>query len=169
LVSPIAHMPARFRATRRTGAMPLAIRIVVALALPLVAALTVAGTYLGLEIIVGAAWVAFAMVGVLLANPVMGIVVMVSLYLLSAYPTLLQSLGFLTVQNLLGVGFVVSLAVYVLNTRDLSFLKVPQVAVFAVIGLLFLAATTHAPDAFPLRAAARSSCSTRRPTWHTTS
>jgi len=150
LVSPIAHMPARFRATRRTGAMPLAIRIVVALALPLVAALTVAGTYLGLEIIVGAAWVAFAMVGVLLANPVMGIVVMVSLYLLSAYPTLLQSLGFLTVQNLLGVGFVVSLAVYVLNTRDLSFLKVPQVAVFAVIGLLFLAATTHAPDAFPL-------------------
>jgi len=40
--------------------MPLAIRIVVALALPLVAALTVAGTYLGLEIIVGAAWVALA-------------------------------------------------------------------------------------------------------------
>src|SRR5439155_1384543 len=109
LVSPMAHMPARFRATRRTGAMPLAIRIVVALALPLVAALTVAGTYLGLEIIVGAAWVALAMVGVLLANPVMGIVVMVSLYLLSAYPTVLQAFGFLTVQNLLGVGFVVSL------------------------------------------------------------
>src|SRR5206468_9653997 len=39
LVVPIAHLPARFRATRRAAAMPLAIRIVVALALPLVAAL----------------------------------------------------------------------------------------------------------------------------------
>ena len=33
----------------------------------------------------------------------------------------------------LGVGFLVSLAVHVLNTRDLSFLKQPQVLVFAVI------------------------------------
>ena len=135
--------------------MPVAIRAALALAFPFIAALTVAGTYLGLELVVGAAWLAFAMVAALFVNPIMGIVVMVALYMLSAYPTLLQSLGFLTVANLLGVGFLVSLAVHVLNTRDLSFLKQPQVLVFAAIGLAFLVSTAHAPLDFPLLRASR--------------
>src|SRR5881409_3064783 len=105
-------MPARRPVARRPGGLPVVLRMAVALAFPFVAALTVAGTYLGLELIVCAAWVAFAMV---------------TLYLLSAYPTLLQSLGFLTVNNLLGVGFLIALTVQVLNSRDLSFLRVPQV------------------------------------------
>jgi len=143
-------MPTRYRASRRSQGLPVAIRGALALAFPFVAALTVAGTYLGMELVVGAAWLAFAMAAALLANPVMGIVVMVVFYMLSSYPSFLQSFGFLTVNNLLGVGFVVSLLVHVLNNRDLSFLKQPQVLVLMLIGLVFLASTTHAPDAFPL-------------------
>jgi len=148
-------MPTRLPVTRRPAGLPLAIRIAVALSFPFVAALTVAGTYLGLEIIVCAAWVALVMVGALFVNPVMGIVVMVTLYLLSAYPTLLQDLGFLTVNNLLGVGFLIALTVRVLDSRDLSFLKVPQILVFAAIGLVLIGATINASVAFPLLRASR--------------
>ena len=148
-------MPARRFSAARSAGLPVVIRVALALAFPFIAALTVAGTYLGLELLVGAAWAALAMVGALLVNPVMGIVVMVVLYLLSVYPALLQSLGFLTVANLLGVGFLVSLAVHVLNNRDLSFLRCPQVLVFAAIGLLLLGSTSHSSLAFPLLRASR--------------
>jgi len=143
-------MPSRYPVARRPDGLPLVIRIAVALAFPFVAALTVAGTYLGLELVVCAAWVAFAMIGALFVNPVMGIVVMVTLYLLSAYPTLLQSLGFLTINNLLGVGFLIALTVQVLNERDLSFLRVPQVLVLIVIGVMLILCTAHSGTDFPL-------------------
>ncbi len=130
--------------------MPLVIRLAIALALPGIAALTVLGVYLGQEVIITAGWVALAMVGALFLNPVIGILVMTGLYLLSAYPTILQSLGFLTVANLIGFGFVVLLAAHVLSNRDLSFLRVPQVLVLIVIAIVFLIATQHAPLDFPL-------------------
>jgi O-antigen ligase len=135
--------------------MPLLVRLAVALALPFIAALTVGGTYFGQEVIVAAAWVAIAVVGALFLNPVMGILVMTALYLLSAYPTLLQELGFLTISNLIGVGFLVLFAAHVLNTRDLSFLRVPQVRILALIGVVFLFSTSYAPTNFPLLRATR--------------
>src|SRR5882672_9556401 len=74
-----------------------------------------------------------------LAFPFIAALTVVGTYLEKKLVVGAASLGFLTVANLLGVGFLVSLAVHVLNTRDLSFLKQPQVLVFAVIGLAFLA------------------------------
>ena len=66
---------------------------------PFIAAMTVAGTYFGKEVIVTAAWVAVGTVGVLVVRPVIGIVVMTLAYMLAAYPTILQSLGVFTINT----------------------------------------------------------------------
>ena len=124
-------------------------RVVVALALPMVAALTVVGTYLGKEIVIFAGLLAMSVGGFLFVRPVVGLSIMTTAYLLSAYPTVLQNLGLLSVNNLLGVCFVVLLLARVLETRELSFLTRPQVLLLAVIGLIFLAATLHASSLYP--------------------
>jgi hypothetical protein len=85
----------------------------------------------------------------LFVRPVVGLSIMTTAYLLSAYPTVLQDLGLLSVNNLLGVCFVVLLLAQVLETRELSFLTRPQVLLLAVIGLIFLAATLHATALYP--------------------
>jgi len=91
----------------RAAANPALIRIAIAVALPLVAAGTILGTFEGYEVIVAAGWIALSLAGVLFMRPVVGIAAMTVLFLLAAYPTPLQALGFLTINNLLGVCFVV--------------------------------------------------------------
>src|SRR6476660_4584065 len=73
------------------------------LGLPLIGAVTVAGTYRGSEVIVAAGWLALSTVGILLIRPVIGVAVMAGGCLLAAYPTVVQSLGALTINNLMGV------------------------------------------------------------------
>jgi O-antigen ligase len=121
-----------------------------ALAFPFVAALTVVGTYLGKEIIIFALWVGLGVAAFLFVRPIVGIAAITSVLLFTAYPTLLQTLGFLTINNLLGICFLLLLALHVLETRDLSFVRVPQVLVLVAIGLVFLIATLHADSIFPL-------------------
>jgi len=130
--------------------VPRALRLLIGLAIPMIAALTVVGTYLGQEIIIFAGWVGLLMAAALFVRPVYGLAAMTAVYLLTAYPTLLQSLGFFTINNLLGACFAVLVAAHVLETRDLFFLKLPQVLLLVVIGLLLLAATTHSDVIFPL-------------------
>src|SRR5258708_26320141 len=108
------------------------------------AAMTVAGTYFGKEILICAGWLALSVVGVLFIRPVVGIAMMTAAFLLAAYPTLLQSLGMLTVNNLLGVCFVVLLGLHVVETRDFSFLRNRQVRMLLVIGALLLIGSMHA-------------------------
>jgi hypothetical protein len=139
-------MPAR--AVR--SATPLGLRLALALAIPFIAALTVAGTYLGKEVIVCAAWIALSTVGVLFVNPVTGIAVMTSGFMLAAYPTVFDSLGALTINNLLGIGFVVLLIGHVLETRDLSFLKVRPIVILMGIGVIFLIGSLYSQSLFPL-------------------
>jgi hypothetical protein len=135
---------------RHAGAQPLLIRIALATALPLFAAVTILGTFSGYEIIVAAGWLALAVSAVLFIRPVVGVAAMTVLFLLAAYPTPLQSLGFLTVNNLLGVCFVMLLAARIIETRDISFLRVRQVRILLVIGLLLLLGTYVAEMQFPL-------------------
>jgi hypothetical protein len=134
----------------RPDVNPVLIRIAIAVALPLVAAGTILGTFEGYEVIVTAGWIALALAGLLFIRPVVGIAAMTVLFLLAAYPTPLQALGFLTINNLLGVCFVVLLAARVLETRDFSFLQVRQVRVLMVIGALLLIGTYAAQLEFPL-------------------
>lgn len=130
--------------------VPPGVRLTLALAFPFIAALIVVGTYLGNELIIFALWVALAVAAFLFVRPVVGLAAMTSVLLFSAYPTLLQTLGFLTINNLLGVCFVVLLIVRILDTRDLSFVKVPQVLLLVAIGVVLLVATMHADATFPL-------------------
>jgi len=120
-----------------------------ALGLPFVGAVTVTGIYLDKEVVVAAAWVAFAVAGAVLFDPLVGVVAMAGGFLLAAYPTVLQNLGVLTINNLLGLVLAVALVAYVLSSRDLSFLLVRQVLVLAVIGVLILLSVSHAAAIFP--------------------
>lgn len=142
-------MPVTASSFDRPAETPAALRAVVALGLPAAGAMTVAGTYLGKEVLVAAGWMALSVVGLLFVRPVIGIAMMTAAFLLAAYPTLLQSLGMLTVNNLLGLCFVVLLGLHVIEKRDLSFLKNRQVQIFLVIGALLIIGSMHAEWIFP--------------------
>src|SRR5215470_9471271 len=107
----------------RGGEMPTLLRVLIAVGLPMAGAATVAGTYLGKEIILCAGWMAIFVTTFMFAQPVIGIALMTAAFLMAAYPTLLQSLGVLTVNNLLGVFLVVLMGLRILETRDFSFLR----------------------------------------------
>jgi O-antigen ligase len=131
--------------------------ILIALGLPVLAAVTVIGIYLNKEIVVVFAWLAFGVAGAVLFDPLVGIVAMAGGLMLAAYPTVLQDLGsVLTVSNLLGVVLVIALVSYVLTHRDLSFLVVPQMIVLGIIGILILISTAHADVIFPTMRASQS-------------
>src|SRR5262245_24951917 len=118
----------------RGGEMPTLLRVAIAVGLPMAGAATVAGAYPGQEILLCAGWLALAVTTFLFAQPVIGISLMTGAFLMAAYPTLLQSLGALTVNNLLGVCLLALMALRIVEERDFSFLKNKQVRVFAVIG-----------------------------------
>ena len=120
-----------------------------ALGLPFVGAVTVTGIYLNKEVVVAAAWVAFAVAGAILFDPLVGVIAMAGGFLLAAYPTVLQDLGVLTINNLLGLVLAVALVAYVLSSRDLSFLLVRQVLILAAIGGLILLSMAHSDAIFP--------------------
>lgn len=128
---------------------PLSTRVTLALALPLIGAMTVAGTYLGKEIIIFAGLLALSVGGFLFVRPIVGLAIMTTAYLLAAYPTIFQALGLLTVNNLIGLCFVLLLLARVLETRDLSFLTRPSILVLAAIGILFFLGTLHADSLYP--------------------
>ncbi len=134
---------------RRAGDTPAVMRIALGLAVPAMAALVVVGTFLGQELVVMALWLSLGLGAFLFIQPVVGIAAMTAVYLLTAYPTFLQSLGFLTVNNLLGLCFVILLGQRILETRDLSFLRIRQFQIMAVIGVILIAGTMYADVLFP--------------------
>ncbi len=142
---PVANLP-----SREVSGPPAGLRVLLAFALPMIGAFTVLGTYLGKEIVITAGWFALAVVGFLFIQPVIGVVIMTVAFLLAAYPSLLQALGFITINNLLGLCLLLLLALHLLETRDFSFLKVRQVKVLLVIGLLLLIGSFVADWQFPL-------------------
>ena len=129
--------------------MPAGIQVAIALALPFIGAVMVVGILLDQEVIVAAACFALCMVSFVLVRPLAGIVIMTSGYLLSAYPSMLQTLGILSLNNLLGICFGILLIKHALISRNLSFLRVPQVMLLAAIGLLLVLSTAHADQLFP--------------------
>jgi hypothetical protein len=148
-------MPAVRSNAYRGGTTPAALRLALALALPFVAALAAVGTYLGKEVIVAGLWLGLAFLALLGVNPIIGIVLMTATFLLISYPTLFQTLGALTLNNVLGAGLGLILAARAFDTRDFSFIKNKQVLIFCLIGLGFLFATWHAATLFPLLQASR--------------
>ena len=135
--------------------MPTGLWLVIALSLPFIGAVTVTGIYLNQEAIVAAAWVSMCLAASVLVEPIVGVVAMTAAFLLVAYPAVLQTLGVLTVANLLGLCLAVALAAYVVTSRDLSFLGVRQILVFAAIGILLLLSNAHADAIFPTLSASQ--------------
>jgi len=129
--------------------MPAGFWLLIALGMPVVGAVTVAGIYLNKEVIVAAAWVAFSIAASVLFEPVVGVVTMAGVFLLAAYPTVLQDLGFLTINNLLGIVLAVTLLSYVLRSRDLTFLTTRQSLMLLLIGGILILSTVHASVLFP--------------------
>ncbi len=148
-------MPATTAVSRASGGTPVLVRTAIALALPIIGAGTVAGTFFGKEVIVTAAWLALAVVGALFVRPVVGVAIMTTAFLLAAYPTVFQTLGILTLNNLIGLGLVTLLAVRILETRDFSFLRITQVRILIGIGVLLLIGAYVADWQFPLLQASR--------------
>src|SRR5262249_52019886 len=70
-------------------------------------------------------------------------------FLLAASPTLLQSLGDLTIANLLGVILLVLLVLRIIDTRDFSFLRNRQVRILLLIGAVFVIGTINSYREFP--------------------
>src|SRR5262245_52640945 len=96
-------MPVTAPQREASSDIPVLLRVLIAVGLPMACAATVAGTFLGKEILLCAGWIALSVTAFLFAQPVIGISMMTGAFLMAAYPTLLQSLGMLTVNNLLGV------------------------------------------------------------------
>src|ERR1051326_9016941 len=140
--------PAYAISRRPRGGIPPAVQVAVAIGLPMLAAITVIGIYLNKEAIVAAAWMAFVIAAMVIIDPVVGIVIMTGGYLLAAYPTVLQSLGVITVSNLIGVCLLLLLVAQVIGTRDLSFVTNRQVLVLLVIGILLGLSTLHSQAIF---------------------
>jgi hypothetical protein len=135
---------------RAAATTPALTRVAIAVGLPLIAAMVVLGTYLNKEIVVTAGLVALSVGGVLFVRPVIGISIMSTAFLLAAYPGALQALGSLTVNNLLGVCFIALLALRIIETRDLSFLRERQVRILMFIGVLLLVGTYVSEWQFPM-------------------
>src|SRR5262245_7247634 len=143
-------MPAAPALRRPISGTPPALRLAIVLACPVIAALTITATYLGKEAIIAAARLSFAVGGILFVKPVVGIGAMTVIYLLDAYPTMLQALGVVSVNNLLGLCFGILLLAYVIETRDLSFITNRQVLLLIVIGIVFTLGALHSDVLFPL-------------------
>jgi hypothetical protein len=84
----------------------------------------------------------FAVVAMVVA-PIVGIVVFIGTLLLGL-PAFLAGDGRLTANNLLGLLLVAVLMVHVCLSRDLWFVKTPQVILFALIGFVLVASLMHA-------------------------
>jgi hypothetical protein len=124
-------------------------RLAIMLGLPFVGAATVIGTYLGNEVIVAAGWLSISAVAAVGSRPVVGVSLMTVGFLLAAYPTVLRSLGMLTINNLIGLVLLVLLGFRILATRDFEFLRVKQVQAFIFIGVMLFIGTLVAPWQFP--------------------
>jgi len=131
------------------GATPAGFRVLLALTLPLVAAMAVVGTYFGHEIIVFAALLSLSMVGFLFIRPMVGVAFMTAGYMVAAYPSALEALGVLSVINLMGVCLLILLLAHILAERDVTIAFPRPAVVLVAIGLLFALVTMYAEVKFP--------------------
>ena len=129
--------------------IPATVRVAIILALPMVGAVGVAGIYLNKEVLVAAAWIALGLGGLVFVRPLVGVGIMTAMFMLAAYPTLLADLGFLTINNLIGLCLAVVLLAQITSARDLSMFKPLPIILLTFIGIMLVIATAHSKFAFP--------------------
>ncbi len=86
------------------------------------------------------------LVAFIIVRPQYGIALFLSTFLMT-YPRALQGVGFLTINNVLGLIFIVLLAYRVYRERDWSFLTLPEVQLLGfIVAMYFLSARLNGPD-----------------------
>jgi hypothetical protein len=121
------------------------IRVALFFAVPLLIVATAAGAYTGREGLLLTALLAVTLLTLLFVHPTVGIVTMVSGFLMGSYPEVIRGAGVFTLNNVLGAGFGTLLLARWLQTRDFSFVRLPQVKIFAAIGVSFLISNALVP------------------------
>ncbi len=111
------------------------------------------GIGLGSYILGGAALVILAgliLAGIVVSRPHYGIAVFLSTFLIT-YPAALAGRGFLTINNVLGLVFLVLLAYRVYRERDWSFLTTPEIQLLGFTVLMYyLSGRLNGPDPLTL-------------------
>ncbi len=104
--------------------------------------LTAVGATLG-SLYAIAAVLAVVAVAVVVTNPVWGVIVFIGTLLLGL-PGFLAGDGRLTANNMLGLILLALLVVQICMTRDLWFMRTPQIILFLLIGAVLIASLMHA-------------------------
>jgi len=109
----------------------------------------VTATYSGLEATVLGAIVAAALLTIVVAKPEVGILLLMTNYLIASYPTPLRGNGLITINNLLGIILAVLLVAHLAQHKDLWFLRNRQVRTYLAIGVVLIISTIASSYLFP--------------------
>jgi hypothetical protein len=109
----------------------------------------VAATYNGLEATVLGAIIAAAVLTIVVAKPEVGILLLMTNYLIASYPTPLRGNGLITINNLLGIILAVLLIAKLAQNLDFWFLRNRQVKIFIAIGAVLIISTIVSSYTFP--------------------
>ena len=113
------------------------------------AATLVAATYGGLEATALGAIVAAAVLATVVVKPEIGILLLMTNYLIASYPTPLRGNGLITINNLLGIILAVLLVAKLAQHLDFWFLRNRQVKTFVAIGVVMIISTIVSSYMFP--------------------
>jgi O-antigen ligase len=107
------------------------------------------GTYAGQEATIIGLFVAALAMAVVLVRPQVGVLLLVTNFLIASYPTPIRGQGLLTINNILGIVLSVILIAQLARSPDLFFLRVPQIRIYLVIGVVFIISTIASSYQFP--------------------
>ncbi len=106
-------------------------------------------TYAGREATLLGMIVAAGLLSVVIVKPEIGVLILMTNYLIASYPTPLRGQGLLTINNLLGIIMAVILVAQLAQKPDFWFLRVRGLQIFILIGVVFILSTIASGYHFP--------------------
>jgi O-antigen ligase len=106
-------------------------------------------TYAGREATLLGMLIAGGMLALVVSKPEIGVLLLVTNYLIASYPTPLRGEGLLTINNLVGILLTIVLIAQLAQHPDFWFLRARQLHVFMAICVLFLVSTMVSHYQFP--------------------
>lgn len=106
-------------------------------------------TYTGREAVLLGLLIAGALLALVVVRPEIGVLLLMTNYLIASYPTPLRGEGLLTINNLLGILLSVILIAQLAQRPNFWFLRARGLQLFIAIGVIFLLGTMVASYQFP--------------------
>jgi O-antigen ligase len=119
------------------------------LAIALMGVSLVFATYAGREATLLGVVIAGALLAVVVVRPEVGVLILMTNYLVASYPTPIRGEGLLTINNLLGIILAVILIAQLAQRPDFWFLRARALQIFFLIGAVFALSTMAASYQFP--------------------